>query len=200
MLVHDQKVLWYGPSFMALWGMHWPPGTLPHQKLSCIECEGNVAGPVWGRYCYGSAHDYFIVTLFTISWRALSRVFEWSDQLDFMTLLGRPELRQYWHNDQDLLFWLSNISLAHTAWSRCSHNVLGKGMQLKRTSGQTAWGVCCSRISESYQPVSAVTELESHMSWKSPQKLQPPADSELLEDFQKQSSAHPQILSFSSMT
>ena len=27
-LVHGKKVLWCGPCFTALWGMHWPPGIL----------------------------------------------------------------------------------------------------------------------------------------------------------------------------
>lgn len=31
--------------------------TIPHQKLSCMDCEGYVTGLVWSRYCYSSAHD-----------------------------------------------------------------------------------------------------------------------------------------------
>lgn len=154
-LVHGKKVLWYGPCLMALWGMHWPPGTLFPSKTFLYWVWRSYVGQILLQFCPWC----FIVIVFAISWKAPSRVFEWSDRRDFMTLLGRSELWAYWHNDQDLSFCPSNISLAHTAWSRCSHNVLARRIQLKRTScGQMARGVCHSTISESYQSVSVVTE------------------------------------------
>lgn len=159
MLVHGKKVLWCGPCFRDLWGMYWPPETLFPIKTFMYwvwrQCSGSCVGEVPLQFCPWC----FIVSVFTIAWRALSRVFEWSDRLDFMPLLGRPDLQKCWHNDQDLPSCPSNLSLAHTASSRCSHNVLGRGKQFKRTSyGQMARGICCSTISESYQAVSAVTE------------------------------------------
>lgn len=175
----------------------------PHQNFHVLSVKA-----MQQVLCVGGTAQFcpwcFIVTVFTIAWRALSRVFEWSHQLDFMPLLGRPELQQCWHNDQDLPSCPSNLSLAHTASSRCSHNVLGRGTQLKRTSyGQWHEEYAAAQ----YQKVIELSllwlnvySLESHISWKSPQRLQSPVDSEKLEDFKKHSSAHPQALSFSSMT